>query len=115
MNAAGDWTGAVRHDPTAGSFALEVQGRRAHLAYRSEAGTMTITHTFVPPELRGRGLAEVLVRAALDQARVERCRVVPECTYAARFLERHPDFGDLAARPPSQKARVAAALPPPPS
>jgi predicted GNAT family acetyltransferase len=53
------------------------------------------THTVVPPELRGRGIAEALVRAALADARAAGRKVVPACSYVARFMERHREFGDL--------------------
>lgn len=58
---------------------------------------MVFTHTLVPPELRGRGVAEKLVRAALAEARARGCRVVPQCSYVARFIERHAEYQDLLA------------------
>ena len=39
------------------------------LTYREAAGQVTLIHTEVPPELRGRGIADALARAALDDAR----------------------------------------------
>jgi predicted GNAT family acetyltransferase len=56
-----------------------------------------MTHTFVPGELRGRGLAEQLVRAALEHARAEKLRVVPACSYVAKYIERHPEYRALLA------------------
>jgi predicted GNAT family acetyltransferase len=53
---------------------------------------LVLTRTFVPPALRGRGLAETLVRAALDFARAERLRVIPACSYVAAFVDRHPEL-----------------------
>jgi predicted GNAT family acetyltransferase len=56
---------------------------------------MTITHTGVPPEVGGRGIASALVQAALDVARAEGWKVVPACSYAAVWMQRHPDYLDL--------------------
>lgn len=53
---------------------------------------LVLTRTFVQPALRGRGLAETLVRAALDFARAERLRVIPTCSYVAAFVDRHPEL-----------------------
>ena len=53
---------------------------------------LVLTRTFVPPALRGRGLTEALVCAALDFARTERLRGVPACSHVAAFVERHPDL-----------------------
>jgi predicted GNAT family acetyltransferase len=47
--------------------------------------------------LRGRGIAETLVRAALEDARVQGRRVVPQCSYVAMFIRRHPEFQPLVA------------------
>lgn len=77
-------------------FQLEVEGHRAALEYALEGDRMRITHTGVPPELRGRGIAGQLVRAAFDHAREQGLRVEPQCEYAAAWLERHPDYADLA-------------------
>ena len=69
----------------------------AHLDYLIEGGRMVCTHTFVPPALRGQGLAEQLVQAALAEARANGWRVVPACSYVAVFIERHPEYRDLRA------------------
>jgi hypothetical protein len=87
----------VRHNVTASRFEMEIDGRLAVAEYERSAGTMTMTHTLVPPELRGRGLAEQLVRAALEYARAEKLRVVPACSYVATFIQRHPEFQVLVA------------------
>jgi predicted GNAT family acetyltransferase len=54
-----------------------------------------MTHTFVSPELRGKGIAEKLVRTALDYARSEQRRVVPSCSYVDLFIRRYPEFQTL--------------------
>lgn len=87
----------VRHQPAVSRYEAEIEGHLAVAEYRREEGRIVFTHTFVPPELRGRGVAEVLVRTALDDARREGLRVVPECSYVAIFIRRHPEFQDLLA------------------
>lgn len=87
----------VRHNMAANRFEAEVEGRLAVAEYELGAGTMTLTHTLVPPELRGRGLAEKLVRAALEHARANGWRVVPACSYVAAFLRRHAEYQALVS------------------
>lgn len=89
----------VRHDAATGRFAISVDGHLAVADYALADERMIFTHTFVPPALRGRGLAEVLVRAGLAEARARGRRVVPQCSYVAAFLARHPEFRDLVADP----------------
>ena len=54
-------------------------------------------HTLVYPPYRGRGHAERLVRAALDDARARGWRVHPTCWYVDQFMIDHPDYADLRA------------------
>ena len=60
----------------------------ARLDYLRRPDALAITHTFVPEGLRSRGLAELLMRAAIDLAAREQLPIDPVCSYAARFLER---------------------------
>lgn len=85
------------HEVAARRFTIEFGGHCAELDYAREEDRVVFTHTFVPPELRGRGLAEQLVRPALAWARAEKLRVVPACSYVAKFIERNPEFKDLLA------------------
>ncbi len=87
----------VRHNVAESRFEVEVDGRLAVADYERRGEAMVLTHTLVPPELRGRGLAERLVRAALDHARAEQRRVVPACSYVAAFIARHAEYQSLLA------------------
>jgi predicted GNAT family acetyltransferase len=87
----------VHHNPAASRFEVTVEGRLAVADYVLTGQRMALTHTFVPPELRGRGVAEALVRAALADARTRQLRVDPQCSYVARFIERHAEYQDLLA------------------
>jgi predicted GNAT family acetyltransferase len=87
----------VRHNVEEMRFEVAVGGSLAVADYEMKPGVMVLTHTFVPVELRGQGLAEKLVRAALDHARAERLKVVPACSYVGVFLQRHPEYQDLAS------------------
>ncbi len=89
----------VKHDEPSRRFVLRVDGHLAHADYVLEDGRMICTHTFVPPELRGRRIAEQLVRAALAEARQRGWRVVPACSYVAAFVQRHGEFSDVVANP----------------
>ena len=43
----------------------------------------------------GRGIAGALTRAAFEHARVQDLHVRPACSYAAGWVDRHPEYGDL--------------------
>jgi predicted GNAT family acetyltransferase len=56
-------------------------------------------HTEVPREFGGRGIASALVRRVLADARAEGLTVTPRCPFFVAHFERHPEDGDLLARP----------------
>lgn len=85
----------VEHNRTAQCFEATINGHRAVAEYSIEEGRVAFTHTYVPVELRGKGIAEKLVRPALAWARSEKLRVVPRCSYVAAFIDRHAEFRDL--------------------
>ena len=86
---------AIAHDAAARRFAVEVDGHRAQLEYQLHGDTLTITHTGVPEAIGGRGLAARLVEAAFAHARAAGLKVRPSCSYAAAWVERHPEVRDL--------------------
>lgn len=88
-------SGTVRDNRAEQEFELDVNGHRAIAAYQREGGTITFTHTLVPPAIEGRGVASKLIRAALDAARDAGLKVVPQCPFVATFIERHPEYRDL--------------------
>jgi len=87
----------VVHNEPASRFELRVQGQACIAQYRLVDGVMWLTHTETPPALRGRGLAALVVRAALDHARAHGLKVRPACSYVRTYLRRHPETQDLVA------------------
>lgn len=85
----------VMHDPAARRFAVTLDGLGAELDYRLTPGVMHITHTGVPPALEGRGIAAAMTQAALAHARANGLKVDAQCSYAAAYLRRHPEWADL--------------------
>jgi len=86
---------AIRHDRAAHRFETRVEDMPCLLEYTLAAGVMTITRTEVPAAVGGRGIAAALVQQALATARAEGWKVVPACSYAAAWMQRHPEHHDL--------------------
>lgn len=87
----------VTHNEEAQRFELVVDGLRALLAYHRFPGRIVLVHTEVPQPLERHGLAAKLSRAALDFARVHDLQVVPLCSYASSFIQKHPEYQDLVS------------------
>lgn len=88
----------VTHDATRQQFGVVVDGHACELDYRLHDGVMTITHTGVPQAVGGRGIAGAMTRFALEHARAKGWKVVPACSYAITYMQRHPEFDDLRVR-----------------
>jgi uncharacterized protein len=71
-------------------FEISAEGGTAFLIYRREPGSMTLVHTEVPEELRGRRLGTALVERAFESARSEGRRTIVECPFARAYLRKHP-------------------------
>lgn len=81
----------VNHQPEQNRFSLSAGNSEAVLQYRlfqvDNTAMIDFTHTWVPPEFRGKGLAEKLVREGLKWAREEGYGIQASCWYVARFLK----------------------------
>jgi predicted GNAT family acetyltransferase len=84
----------VDHDQSAHRFTTETDGSHAQLDYTVSAAVMSITHTRVPPAIRGRGIAAELMRAALSAARAAGWSVNPACSYAAAYMAKSRQEAD---------------------
>lgn len=84
---------------THGDYRAEMPGARepALLTWRARGQTRIATRTFVPPELRGRGVAQRLVEALVADARAQGFTIVPQCSYVAALFKRRPDWADVLA------------------
>lgn len=86
---------------THGAYRAELPGaeQRAELTWLARDGVRIANHTFVPPELRGRGIAQALVEALVADARAQGFTIVPRCSYVDVLFRRRPEWADLRAEP----------------
>ena len=90
-----DNVGQVRNNAAERRFELDADGHTA-LAYYTIAGdVITFRHTEVPPAVEGHGIGSRLVRGALEFARAQGLKVVPQCPFASAYMAKHPEFNDL--------------------
>eukprot|EP00960_Hanusia_phi_P025944 745983-Hanusia_phi.AAC.1 len=91
----------IRHEPESSRFVMLIPGVSSEdtplLTYtlRKEGGAtiMDMQHTFTPPALRGRGIAEELCVAAFQFCSSRAIKVIPSCSYIRdTFLGRRKEF-----------------------
>lgn len=71
---------------------------RGHLEYElSDDGARIATHTLVPPQIAGNGVAAQLVDAMIADARESGFKIEPRCSYVAAKFDQNPEWSDLRA------------------
>jgi predicted GNAT family acetyltransferase len=79
------------------NFEMFVDGQRAFIDYQLRGDKLFLTHTEVPVELEGRGVASVLVEKVFQYAEEHDLKILPYCAYIKTWLKRHPDWERLIA------------------
>ena len=77
----------VVHEPHRRRFVAVLDGHESVVDYCLSEQEVDFSHTFVPDALRGRGIAEKLVREALAWARQEDYQIQASCWYVQQFLK----------------------------
>ncbi len=88
----------VVHNEKENRFEIDVNGKLAKADYRLKPGQITFTHTEVPKELGGKGIAQKLVKTALDHAKSNNLKVVPLCGFVSSFIQRNSEYESLVAK-----------------
>jgi predicted GNAT family acetyltransferase len=105
--AGSDLPGPVaRYDPEMGPVITDAEAAQRYEArsesdlagfidYAVKRDRIALIHTEVLPAYRGQGIAEELVRFALDDARRRGLRVIATCPYVRSYVQRHPETHDI--------------------
>jgi uncharacterized protein len=85
----------VRKDETTHLYEALTDGRVVgNLAYEMTGGRVTLTHSYVDPDQRHRGIASALARYALEDLSQSRTKVGIYCEFVADYVQGHPEFND---------------------
>lgn len=87
----------VIHNEAENRFEVEIDGLLSMVNYRNRDGVFLVTHTGVPKELSGQGIAAAMNKALLDYVRDNGYKVRPICPYTRAYVERHPEYQDILA------------------
>nr|WP_298932085.1 GNAT family N-acetyltransferase [uncultured Erythrobacter sp.] len=100
MSASDDTTITHEARGEGGRYIAEVAGEEqtGHLDWEPAGeGIRIATHTIVPKEIGGRGIAAQLVDRLIADAREHGFKIVPQCWYVAKKFDKNPDWADLRA------------------
>ncbi|PHN01764.1 GNAT family N-acetyltransferase [Flavilitoribacter nigricans] len=85
----------INNNEALGQFEANVRGFLAVAEYRRIKDRIIFTHTEVPQELEGNGIASKLAFTALEFAKREGLVVMPLCPFIAGYIHRHPEYKRL--------------------
>ncbi len=85
----------ITHDEQAKRFEISIDGHTGYISYQERDDTLVYDHTIVPQELGGRGIGSALVKHALNYAREQNKKVIPQCSFVSSYISKHPDYQDL--------------------
>jgi uncharacterized protein len=76
-------------------YELALRGEVAFVQYKRDDGVITLVHTEVPRVFAGQGVGSRLVRGVLEDVRRRGEKVVPICSFVAKFIAHHAEFQDM--------------------
>jgi predicted GNAT family acetyltransferase len=82
----------LKDNRAASRFEMDEAGQTVFADYRRQGQRLFIDHVEAPTALRGTGAAGRFMEALVAEARTEGALIVPLCSYAAAWLQRHPDL-----------------------
>ena len=87
----------VIHEKENARFVIYRDGNEVYVEYTPDEKVLNLNHTFTHPELRGKGLAALVVRAALEYSKENNLKIIPTCSYVQSFLAKHDEYKSLVA------------------
>ena len=92
-------TNTVVHNADEQRYEIHVDGVLAGFtqAVEGDGEVVRFPHTEVLEQFEGQGLGSELVAGALDDVRARGKKIIAQCPYVARFVEKHSDYADLLA------------------
>lgn len=86
----------VRENTALHRFELPIKGDAMAAAYYSIVdGRVVLTHTEVPAEFSGQGIATRLAQGTFDLLRRSGRKAVLKCPFIGNFFATHPEYADV--------------------
>lgn len=69
-----------------------------YISYQiKDTNTLVYDHTIVPKQLGGQGVGSALVKHVLEYAQNQGKKVVPQCWFVAKYINKHEQYQHLVA------------------
>lgn len=84
------------HNEPECKYEYHIDGHIAYITYDDQEGKMHLTHTIVPEELAGKGLAKMLLEDVLQEIEKNGKKAVAQCSYIVKYQEKNPECTTFA-------------------
>lgn len=85
----------VINDKQGSRFFMNVDEHEVYVLYAEDKNTIDLYSTYTPPQLRGQGLASVVVKSALEYAKEKNLKVIAGCWYVRKFIDENQEYQNL--------------------
>ena len=79
-------------------YEFHIDGFIAQMEYIKAQDKIYLTHTEVPTQLEGRGIASALAKKVLADVEAKNLILVPKCSFVTTYVKRHPEWEKLIAK-----------------
>jgi len=79
-------------------YEYHIDGALAKIEYIKAKDKIYLTHTEVPKELEGKGVASSLVKQVLEDIETKELTPIPMCPFVAAYIKRHPEWKKLVLK-----------------
>ena len=85
----------VKDNKELNRFETEIDGYEAFVEYSVKPGIIVLEHTKVNKALGGKGVGSELAEAVLLQIELRGLKVIPECGFIKKYIEKHPEWESI--------------------
>lgn len=78
-------------------FEAIIDGHLAFVEYSVKPGILVLEHTDVDKALAGKGVGSELIETVLLEMELRGLKAVPECSFIAKYIEKHPEWKSIVA------------------
>jgi predicted GNAT family acetyltransferase len=83
------------HNESENKYEFHIEGFKPYIEYERKSDVLHLTHTIVPKELGGRGIAKELCIAVMKEVEDKGLKMKPACSYIVAFVEKNPKYESL--------------------
>jgi predicted GNAT family acetyltransferase len=76
-------------------FEFQIGENVAVSDYIISGSTISLTHVGIPKALENQGIASALMLASLKNIETRQLKVIPVCSFAVTYFQRHPEWQKL--------------------